>query len=180
MDFFMVAGIIIGVIILVVLGKYNGLVRAKKRVEQERASIDVYLTQRFDLIPNLVECVKAYAKHESEIFEKIAKMRTEYMNTKDLAKGEALNNECNRLVATLENYPELKASEQFLSLQQKLSKIESQLQAARRLYNGAVTAYNTKISVVPDNIVAGMFNFKDEKLFEIETPEARENVKIDL
>lgn len=180
MDFLMVAGIIIGVIILIILGKYNGLVRAKKHVEQERASIDVYLTQRFDLIPNLVECVKAYTKHESEIFEKIAKMRTEYMNTKDLKKGEILNNECNRLVATLENYPELKASEQFLSLQQKLSKIESQLQAARRLYNGAVTTYNTKISIVPDNIIAGMFGFKDEKLFEIESPEARENIKLDL
>ena len=102
------------------------------------------------------------------------------MNTKDLQKGEILNNECNRLVATLENYPELKASEQFLSLQQKLSKIESQLQAARRLYNGAVTTYNTKISVVPDNIIAGMFGFKDEKLFEIESTEARENIKLDL
>ena len=79
MDFLMVAGIILGIIILVILGKYNGLVRAKKHVEQERSSIDVYLTQRFDLIPNLVECVKAYTKHESEIFEKIAKMRTEYM-----------------------------------------------------------------------------------------------------
>ena len=97
MDFLMVVGIILGIIILVILGKYNGLVRAKKHVEQERSSIDVYLTQRFDLIPNLVECVKAYTKHESEIFEKIAKMRTEYMNTKDLQKGEILNNECNRL-----------------------------------------------------------------------------------
>ncbi len=175
-----VIGIIVFVVLIVILGKYNGLVRTKKKVEQERATIDVYLTQRFDLIPNLVECVKAYTKHENEIFEKITKMRTEYMNTKDLEKGEKLNNECNRLVATIENYPELKASEQFLSLQQKLSKIESQLQAARRLYNGAVTTYNTKISVVPDNIFAKLFNFKEEKLFEIEQPEARNNVKIDL
>ncbi len=149
--------IVIGAIILIfiiILIQYNGLVRSKKQVERELSTIDVYLTQRFNLIPNLVECVKAYTKHENEIFEKIAKMRTEYMNTKDLKEGEKLYEECNKLVAYIENYPDLKASEQYLSLQQKLTKIESQLQAARRLYNGAVTSYNTKISVVPTNILA--------------------------
>lgn len=175
--------IIIGVIVLifvVVLIQYNGLVKRKKNVERESATIDVYLTQRFDLIPNLVECVKAYTKHESEMFEKIAKMRAEYMNTKDLKEGEKLYSECNKLVAYIENYPELKASEQYLLLQQKLSKIESQLQAARRLYNGAVTEYNTKISVVPTNIIAKMFHFEEAKLFELEQPEAKENIKIEL
>lgn len=180
MDMLVVIGIMVVIILIVIFSKYNSLVKGKKRVEQERATIDVYLTQRFDLIPNLVECVKAYTKHESEIFEKISKMRTEYMNTKDLKKGEILNNECNRLVAAIENYPELKASEQFLSLQQKLSKMESQLQAARRLYNGAVTAFNTRIAVVPDNLLAKMFGFKEEKLFEIEVPEARDTIKIEL
>ena len=180
MDMLVVIGIMVLIVLIVIFSKYNSLVKGKKRVEQERATIDVYLTQRFDLIPNLVECVKAYTKHESEIFEKIAKMRTEYMNTKDLKKGEILNNECNRLVAAIENYPELKASEQFLSLQQKLSKMESQLQAARRLYNGAVTAFNTRIAVVPDNLLAKMFGFKEEKLFEIEVPEARDTIKIEL
>ena len=107
-------------------------------------------------------------------------MRTEYMNTRDLKKGEILNNECNRLVATIENYPELKASEQFLLLQQKLSKIESQLQAARRLYNGAVTTYNTAITVVPNNIIAKIFHFKEAKLFEIENPKEKDNIKIEL
>lgn len=180
MDMLVVIGIMVVIILIVIFSKYNSLVKGKKRVEQERATIDVYLTQRFDLIPNLVECVKAYTKHESEIFEKISKMRTEYMNTKDLKKGEILNNECNRLVAAIENYPELKASEQFLSLQQKLSKMESQLQAARRLYNGAVTAFNTRIAVVPDNLLAKMFGFKEEKLFEIEVPEAKDTIKIEL
>lgn len=180
MNLIMIIGIIVVVLIIVILGKYNELIKTKKKVEQERATIDVYLTQRFDLIPNLVECVKAYTKHENEIFEKIAIMRTEYMNTKNLEKGEELNNECNRLVATIENYPDLKASEQFLALQQKLSKIESQLQAARRLYNGAVTTYNTKLSVVPDNVIAKIFGFKEEKLFEIEEPETKNNIKIDL
>ena len=176
-------GIVIGIIILIiviVLIQYNILVKNKKRVEQELATIDVYLTQRFDLIPNLVECVKAYTKHESELFEKIAQMRTQYMNTKDLEEGKKLNAEYNKLIAYIENYPDLKASEQYLLLQKKLSKIESQLQAARRLYNIAVTTYNTKISIVPINIIAKIFKFKEAKLFEIETPEIKENVKIEI
>ena len=172
-------GLII-LIIVIVLIQYNILVKNKKRVEQELATIDVYLTQRFDLIPNLVECVKAYTKHESELFEKIAQMRTQYMNTKDLEEGKKLNAEYNKLIAYIENYPDLKASEQYLLLQKKLSKIESQLQAARRLYNIAVTTYNTKISVVPINIIAKIFKFKEAKLFEIETAEIKENVKIEI
>ena len=97
-----------------------------------------------------------------------------------LEKATEPNNNINKILVVAENYPELKASEQYLNLQKNLSKVESQLQAARRLYNGAVTTYNTKISVVPDNIFAKLFNFKEEKLFEIEQPEARNNVKIDL
>ncbi len=171
---------IIVIILIIVLIQYNILVKNKKRVEQELATIDVYLTQRFDLIPNLVECVKAYTKHESELFKNIAQMRTQYMNTKDLEEGEKLNAECNKLIAYIENYPDLKASEQYLLLQKKLSKIESQLQAARRLYNSAVTTYNTKISVVPINIIAKIFKFKEAKLFEIAESEVKENVNIEL
>ena len=171
---------IIVIILIIVLIQYNILVKNKKRVEQELATIDVYLTQRFDLIPNLVECVKAYTKHESELFKNIAQMRTQYMNTKDLEEGEKLNAECNKLIAYIENYPDLKASEQYLLLQKKLSKIESQLQAARRLYNSAVTTYNTKISLVPINIIAKIFKFKEAKLFEIAESEVKENVNIEL
>lgn len=172
--------IVLAVLVIIIFGMYNGLVKAKKKVEQEASTIDVYLTQRFDLIPNLVECVKSYTKHESSLFEKVAEMRTSYMNTKDMVEAEKLNSECNKLIAYIENYPELKASEQYLSLQQKLTKIESQLQAARRLYNIAVTAYNTKISVIPTNIIAGMFNFKEAKLFELEDMKAKNNVNIEL
>lgn len=172
--------IILIVVFVIILGMYNGLVRAKKKVEQAESTIDVYLTQRFDLIPNLVECVKAYTKHESSIFEKITKLRANYMNTKDLGEAEKLNSECNRLIAYIENYPELKSSEQYLLLQKKLAKIESQLQAARRLYNGEVTRYNTKISVIPTNIMAKIFNFKEAKLFELEDANARDNINIEL
>ncbi len=169
---------IIVIIILIFLVQYNGLVRSKKKVQQAYSTIDVYLTQRFDLIPNLVDCVKAYTKHESDLFEKIAEMRTSYMNTKSLTEAESLNNECNRLIAYMENYPDLKASTQYLELQKKLSKLESQLQAARRIYNAEVTAYNTKISVVPSNIIAKMFNFKEEKLFKVEDVKAKDNIKL--
>lgn len=172
--------IILVVLAIIILGMYNGLVKSKKKVEQAESTIDVYLTQRFDLIPNLVECVKSYTKHESTLFEKVAEMRANYMNTKDLAEAEKLNSECNKLIAYIENYPELKASEQYLSLQQKLIKIESQLQAARRLYNGEVTRYNTKISVVPTNIIAGIFHFEEAKLFELEDMKAKNNVNIEL
>ena len=175
-----IAIIVLVVLGIIILGMYNGLVTAKKKVEQAESTIDVYFTQRFDLIPNLVECVKAYTKHESNLFEKVAEMRVSYMHTKDLEEAERLNSECNKLIAYIENYPELKASEQYLSLQKKLTKIESQLQAARRLYNGEVTRYNTKISVVPTNIIAGIFNFNEAKLFELEDVNAKNNVNIEL
>lgn len=172
------------IIILVVLGlfvliTYNSLVSKKHKVAQARSSIDVYLNQRFDLIPNLVETVKGYAKHEKEIFEETMKLRTSYFNSKDLDEASKLNSNCNSILAIAENYPELKANENFLSLQKSLSKMENQLQAARRLYNIEVTDYNTKLNVVPTNIIAKLFNFKEEKLFEIEEYK-KENIEIDI
>ena len=172
------------IIILVVLGlfvliTYNSLVSKKHKVAQARSSIDVYLNQRFDLIPNLVETVKGYAKHEKEIFEETMKLRTSYFNSKDLDEASKLNSNCNSILAIAENYPELKANENFLSLQKSLSKMENQLQAERRLYNIEVTDYNTKLNVVPTNIIAKLFNFKEEKLFEIEEYK-KENIDINI
>ena len=172
--------VIVVIILLFLLIEYNSLVKRKKKVEQAKSGIDVYLTQRFNLIPNLVECVKKYASYEQEMFDKIANMRTNYMNNKNLKQGAELNTECNNLIAVAENYPELKANEQFLNLQKQLSKMESQLQAARRIYNSEVTQYNTKISVVPSNIIASIFNFKEEELFEIESEEARKNIEVKI
>lgn len=179
MDIAIIVGILVG-ILLFLFSQYNGLVKRKKKVEQAKSGIDVYLTQRFNLIPNLVECVKGYTKHEEKIFEDIAKMRESYMNSKDLKEGAELNTACNSLIAYAENYPELKASEQFLNLQKNLTKMESQLQAARRIYNGEVTAYNTKISVIPTNIIAGICGFKEADLFEIEEAEAMKNVEVKM
>ena len=158
---------------------YNRLVKKRNAVKQSRSSIDVYLTQRFDLIPNLVECVKGYAKHEENLLESITKLRTEYNVSKDLDKASLLNTQMNKLIAIVENYPDLKASENFLNLQKNLTKMEDQLQAARRLYNMDVTAYNTAIQVFPTNLIASAFNFTEEKLFELE-PGKGENVKINF
>lgn len=162
-------GIILAIIIIYILAKYNKLVKLKNKVKQSESGIDVYLNQRFDLIPNLVECVKGYANHEKSVIENVTKMRSEYMNTnKSLKKAEELNNSMNSILAIAEGYPELKASEQFLNLQKNLSKIESQLQAARRIYNNDVTKYNTKIETVPTNLIASMFGMKKAELFQIE------------
>lgn len=171
--------IIVIAILLVLLIMYNGLVKKRNAVKQSRSSIDVYLTQRFDLIPNLVECVKGYAKHEEKLLESITKLRTEYNVSKDLDKASLLNTQMNKLIAIVENYPDLKASENFLNLQKNLTKMEDQLQAARRLYNMDVTAYNTAIQVFPTNLIASAFNFTEEKLFELE-PGKGENIKINF
>lgn len=176
----MIIIIIIAIVLISILTMYNSLVRARNKVKQAESGIDVYLSQRFDLIPNLVECVKAYSKHEKSIFTEIANLRTAYMKqNKDLKSAEILNNKMNQLIAVAENYPKLKASEQYLNLQRSLTKIESQLQAARRIYNTEVTDYNNKINVVPSNIVANLFGFKEAKLFEIEDYK-RENINIKL
>ena len=171
----MILLIIIAIILIIVLQMY-----LRNKVKQSESGIDVYLNQRFDLIPNLVECVKAYSKHEQSIFTEIAALRTGYMNkSKDIKSAEKLNNKMNQLVAVAENYPDLKASEQYLNLQKNLTKIESQLQAARRIYNSDVTAYNIKLETVPSNIVANLFGFKPAQLFEIEEYK-KENVNIKL
>lgn len=172
--------IIIFILLIIILSLYNNLVKAQNKVKQAEAGIDVYLNQRFDLIPNLVECVKAYSKHEQSIFTEISNLRSAYMKeSQNLKSAENLNNKLNQLIAVAENYPDLKASEQYLNLQKTLTKLESQLQAARRIYNMEVTDYNDKIALVPSNIVAKLFGFKEAKLFEIENYK-KENINIKI
>ena len=179
MEIFML--IICLIVIMFIIISFNNFVSLRNKVKQAKSSIEVYLNQRFDLIPNLVECVKGYMKHESETFTKIAEMRASYNDDKekDLKKGSVLNSECNKLLAVGENNPNLEANEQFINLQKSLSKMESQLQAARRVYNGDVTLYNTTISTFPNVLVAKMFGFKEFELFEIEEYK-KENINIDL
>jgi len=169
--------IILAVLIIWVIAAYNKLINLKRNTEQSKSGIDVYLQQRFDLIPNLVEVTKGYMNYESDIFEKITKLRTAYKENKDDTARDELNKQYNSIMAIVENYPELKASEQFLKLQKALIKIESQLQAARRIYNNDVTKYNTKISTVPSNIIASLFGFKEIPLFVLD---GDDKVNIDL
>lgn len=171
--------IVLIVIVVWLLLTYNSLIVRRNKIKQAKSSIDVYLTQRFELIPNLVECVKGYMKHEQVVMEKVASLRSDYKKTKNLKTGAELNSICNNMVGLAENNPNLKANEQFLELQKSLSKMESQLQAARRLYNSEVTVYNTKISTIPTNLIAGLFGFKEDVLFEADE-NATQNVKMDL
>lgn len=176
-----VLGIIIILVIIQIIRTNNHIIKLKNKIKQSKSSIDVFLNQRFDLIPNLVECVKAYMKHEKELLIDITKERNEYVNStsKDLEKAKQIESKCNYIIAVAENYPELKSSEQFIILQKSLIKMEDQIQSARRLYNGDVTAYNTKITTFPNSIVALIFQHKEEKLFEIEEFK-RQNTSIKL
>lgn len=155
-------------VLLLVIYCYNSFVHLQNKVNQAKSSIDVYLTQRFDLIPNLVTCVKAYTNYEESVLIHITELRSRYLETKKLADAEQVNVEYKSLLATAEQYPELKASEQYLLLQKSLAKIENQLQAARRIYNSAVTSYNTSIRLFPLSLLASLFHFEKEPLFEAE------------
>ena len=143
---------------------YNGLVKLRVLVEEAWSGIDVQLKRRYDLIPNLVETVKGYAKHEKKLFEKVTELRTSAMKAEspeEKGKIEAeLTGTLKTLFAVAENYPELKANENFMKLQDELSGIEEEVQSARRYYNGAVRDFNMKLQVFPTNVVAGMLGFK--------------------
>jgi len=158
--------VIMIILILYVIIQYNWFAKIKRKIAQTKSSIDVYLMQRFDLIPNLVECTKSCANFEEKALTAITQMRTSYMNTKDLSEGARLNNAYNKVLVTAENYPELKTNEQIKNLQKTLTKMENQHQAARRIYNMEVTKYNIKITTIPSNIIANFFGFYEEELFE--------------
>lgn len=160
--------IILLILVMYILLKYNSIISNRNKIKQAESGIDVYLTQRFDLIPNLVECVKGYMKYEKETLLEITRARAEYLQSKDLKEGETLNQKCNKIIAIAENYPELKANEQFLNLQKSLAKMENQLQAARRVYNAEVNTYNNSIMKFPGNIIASIGNFKEAQYFEAE------------
>ena len=159
---------IIIILLIYNLITYNIFIKKQNSVKHAKSSIEVYLNQRFDLIPNLVKCVKEYTNYEEEILEKITKLRTEYVKEKELAKAGILDTEVNKIMVILENYPNLKASEQFLNLQKNLTKMENQIQAARRIYNHEVEKYNNTIGIFPNNLIARILNFTRKEFFEME------------
>jgi len=174
--------VILILIVLFVVGVYNSLIRKRMRVKEAWADIDVQLKRRYDLIPNIVESVKGYATHEKTVFEDVTKARSQAMQTTGGANKMAAENQLSQtlksLFAVAENYPELKANQNFLQLQTELVDTEDKIQAARRFYNGNVRDYNIAIQTFPSNIIAGVFVFKAEPLFETSEPEEREAVKV--
>lgn len=155
-----------GWFILYAIVTFNKLRKRSLRVKRAKSQIEIYLTQRFDLIPNLVECVKAYCNYEENLLIEVTKLRTYYNQNKNFRTGEELDKKYYELIALTENNPDLKASEQFLNLQKNLTKIESQIEAARRIYNWEVTEYNNTVTTFPANIFAFIFRFKEIDLFE--------------
>ncbi|PIS39056.1 MAG: hypothetical protein COT34_00395 [Candidatus Nealsonbacteria bacterium CG08_land_8_20_14_0_20_43_11] len=172
----------IGVIALWAVAVYNGLVTLKNRCQEAWSDIDVQLKRRYDLIPNLVEAVKAYAGHEREIFEKVTEARSRAVSAQTVAeKGaaeNALSSTLKTLFAVAENYPDLKASQNFLELQREVRDTEDKVQASRRFYNGNVRDMNTKIESFPASTIAGVFSFKKLEFFEIEEAAQRETPKV--
>ncbi len=174
--------IIIAVLLLWVIGTFNTLIKMRNRTKEAWADIDVQLKRRYDLIPNLVETVKGYATHEKQLFENVTAARTRAMGAqgmKDKAGAEnMLSDTLKSLFAVSENYPDLKASINFLELQKELGDTEDKIQAARRFYNTNVMELNTKIESFPSNVISSAFSFKQAELFEIADAAQREAVAV--
>lgn len=173
--------VVLVLIVLYVINTRNALVILRNKVKDQLSQIDVQLKRRFDLIPNLVETVKGYAKHEKETLEDVIKARNTYLSAttpeEQLKADGELTGAINKLFALAESYPDLKANESFLSLQKELTTCEEKITYARQFYNDSVLSYNNKIELFPSSIVAGMFHFEKEKFFEASVEE-RKNVQV--
>lgn len=173
---------VVVVLIIVIITLYNNLVRLRMKVRNAWSQIDVQLQRRFDLIPNLVETVKGYMDHEQSTLTKIAELRTSWAGATTVSEKAELNNQLSGALKTImavsESYPDLKANQNFSELQEELRNTENKISFSRQFYNDSVTIYNTKLEVVPSNIIASMFHFEAEQLFKTETEEARKNVKV--
>lgn len=179
---YIVVGIVV-ILLIYVLVTYNSLIKLNNFVKEAFSTMDVYLKKRWDLIPNLVEVVKAYAKYERELFSEITELRLntyQDMSTDNkILINEQITNNLSKIIAVAESYPDLKANNNFLELSRDLTKIEDEIANSRKYYNGCVRTFNTKIQMFPNNILANMFGFKEEKMFEANTNE-KNNIKVDL
>lgn len=182
----MVLYVVIGIVILItiyVLVQYNSFIKLSNRVKEAFSTMDVYLKKRWDLVPNLVEVVKGYMKHESSVLEEIVKLRNSPYDKMSLSDkidtNQQLSSGISKIMAVAENYPNLKASQNFSDLTHQLSTIEDEIANSRKYYNAVVRNLNTKVEMFPSNIIAKMFNFKLSKMFEASEDE-RNNVKVEL
>jgi LemA protein len=173
---------IVAIAVLYFIGKRNAIIAARNRVDESWSGIDIQLKRRHDLVPNLVETVKGYATHESEVFEKATKARAEAMSAQSVGETaqaeQQLTGALTDLRAVAENYPTLRATENFQQLSRSLSQLEDEIQAARRIYNSNVQAYNTDIQQFPGSLIAGQGGFEQREFFEIEDASQREPVAV--
>ncbi len=182
----MVMYIIIGIVVVLfvlVLVTYNSLIQLRNKVKEAFSTMDVYLKKRYDLIPNLVDIVKGYAKHETDTLQEVTKMRVNAqkgdLNTaidSEVKIGDALQS----LLVVVEKYPDLKANTNFLDLQERLSKMEEEIAFSRRYYNGSVREYNNKCQMFPFNLIAGVFGFKALPMYQVESEQERKVVDVKL
>ena len=179
--FILVVAIVLAIVAAVL---YNDLVKLRQNVKNAWSQIDVQLQRRYDLIPNLVETVKGYMEHENATLTKVTDLRNAWANASTLAEKARIDDQLSSAIKTIfavsENYPDLKANQNFFELQEELRNTENKISYARQFYNDSVTMYNTKLQVVPTNIVAGMFHFTEEPLFKVDSDEVKQNVKVDF
>ena len=176
--------IVLVLLVLFVIGIYNALIRLRNQVDNAWSQIDVQLKRRHDLIPNLVETAKGYMKHERETFEAITQARSQAMGAKTVAESSkaegALGEALSKFMLVVENYPDLKANQNFLAVQEELTSTENKIAFARQSYNDQVLSYNNKIQMFPSNIIAGAFAFGKRDFFEIEVAAEREVPKVNF
>lgn len=177
-----IALIVIAVIVIAVIVMYNGFIKLKNNCEEAFATMDVYLKKRYDLIPNLVETVKGYAAHEKETLTKVIEARNMAQGAatveEKIAGENQLQGTLKSLFAIAENYPDLKANQNFLDLQNQLKKVEEDIANSRKYYNAVVKQFNVKCEAFPSNIIAGIFKFEKKSMFEVDSAEERQNVKV--
>lgn len=175
--------IIVIAIIIYVLVLYNSFIKLDNKVEEAFSIMDVYLKKRWDLIPNLVETVKGYSKHEKETFKEIVNLRNntydDLPNNEKIKKNEVLSNGINKIIALAENYPDLKASSNYKDLSDKLTKVNDEIANSRKYYNGCVRIYNNKVEMFPNNIFAKLFGYKSKLMFEA-SDEEKKNINVKL
>lgn len=182
----MIIGIVVAAVVILLavwlIGTYNAFVRLRNKTEEAFSAMDVSLKKRYDLIPNFVETVKGYAKHERETLEAVIAARNQAVNSRsaeETIKNEnVLDSTLKNLFALTESYPGLKADQNFLALQNQLSRIEEEIAGSRRYYNGVINKYNTRIEMFPGNLLAGLFGFHRKPLYEVQEIYERDNVKV--
>ena len=176
--------VIVVVLVALFVGMYNTLVQLRNKAENAWSQIDVQLQRRFDLIPNLVEAVKGYMTHEQDTLAKVTELRTSWANASTVNEKAELDNQLSGALKTImavsEAYPDLKANTNFMELQEELRSTEDKIGYSRQFYNDSVTIYNTKLQVIPTNIIAGICGFKEKELFKRTSEEAKQSVKVDF